>query len=160
MDWQNGSMKPGEPYASIRSYSTSQVGYYGTYVRVLTPAASTFVSADGHDTDPINDVEEVGSESGRNTFGNYLLMPPGPSDLSYQWTVPTVATQTGGVWTYLLTLQKQPAAAPEPLSVNFSLPAGATVVSTPRGAIVSGGSITVNANFTTDLQLQLQYRLP
>ena len=159
MDWQNDSMKAGEPYASIRSYSTSPDGYYGAYVRVLTPATSSLVSASGQATDPITDPEAVTAEAGRNAFGNYLLMAPGASNLTYQWSVPAVATQAGGLWTYQLTLQKQPAMSPEQLSVRVTLPPGTTVVSLPDGASEAGGVVTLSATFTQDMQLQIRYQL-
>ncbi|HEY5520203.1 MAG TPA: hypothetical protein VIK08_06060 [Candidatus Limnocylindrales bacterium] len=48
----------------------------------------------------ITNVESIGSEAGRNVFGNYLLMPPGTSTLGYRWATRGVATQAGGAWTY------------------------------------------------------------
>jgi Protein of unknown function (DUF4012) len=158
--WQNDALAPGEPYASIRSYSTSQDGYYGAYVRVLTPRSSTLASVSGHATDPITDVEAVTTEAGRNAFGNYLLMAPGGSDLTDAWSVPGVATQAGGTWTYQLTLQKQPAMSAEPLTLQVALPAGASLVSLPDGATEDGGVVSLSTSFTQDLQLQVRYRLP
>ena len=46
LDWQNNAMTPGEPYTSIRSYSTSTTGIYGAYLRVYMPSTSQLVSAD------------------------------------------------------------------------------------------------------------------
>ena len=40
LDWQNDAGKDGEPYRSLRSFSNNEEGWYGAYVRVLTPAGS------------------------------------------------------------------------------------------------------------------------
>ncbi len=161
LDWMNNAMDPGEPYASIRSYSTSTTGIYGAYVRVLTPGASQLLSASGMALDPVTAAESVAPEVGRNAFGNFLLMAPGPSDLTYQWATQAVATQaSNGEWTYTLTVQKQPGLRPMPLSVTVVPPEGATIDSVSAGATAAGGVVTLATTLTEDAQLQVRYRLP
>jgi hypothetical protein len=158
--WQNDSLMQGEPYESIRSYSTSKNGLYGAYLRVLGPATSQLLTAQGAGVDPVSQAEEMTSEAGRSVVGNYLLMAPGASSLDYSWTTPGLATQQGGTWTYRLTIQKQPGLRPMPVSVSVSLPPGAIVDWVSEGASADGSTITLSARPERDLQLEVRYRLP
>jgi hypothetical protein len=160
MDWQNNALTPGEPYASIREYSESKVGLYGAYLRVLTPATSALLSTFASGADPIDAAEEVSSDAGRNVFGNFLLIEPGTADLAYSWTTPGAAAQSGDVWTYSLTIQKQPGLRPMPLSVSVALPPGATVETISDGATAGDGRVTFETTLVEDAQLEVQYRLP
>jgi hypothetical protein len=159
MDWQNYTQKEGEPYASIRSYSTSTAGFYGAYVRVLTPANSELISATGVATDPIDGVEEVTTEAGRTAYGSFLLIGPGLANLDYEWTAPGAATQAGGDWTYVLTMQKQPGVMKLPVSVNIALPAGAQIISS-TGVTANAGQLTFTGELTEDLLIEVRYSLP
>ena len=160
LDWQNDSMQPGEPYESIRSFSTSRTGQYGAYLRVLTPATSSLMATDGVASMAVADAESVGIEAGRNVFGNYLLMNPGQSTLHYTWAVPGAATNAGGLWTYRLTLQKQPGVASVPTAVTVSLPAGAVVETLSAGTTAEDSVVTFDVGLETDAQLEMTYRLP
>jgi hypothetical protein len=156
--WQNDSMLPGEPYESIRAYSTSNAGLYGAYVRVLTPASTSLVATDGAAVNDFEGVEHLDVEAGRNVFGNYLLMGPGSSSLSYEWSTPGAATSTNGTWTYELTLQKQSGAAAVPTTVTITLPQGA-VVEAVAGARSVDGTVTLSTDLMTDERLKVSYRL-
>lgn len=158
--WQNDAAKPGEPYASLRSYSVSQEGNYGAYVRVLVPNGSRVLDATGNAGGAISGVESIDAEAGRTSLGNYLLMPPGPSSLSYRYTSATKATEADGAWTYRLTVQKQPGALPEPLSLAIALPDGAVVVKAPTGAKVDGGNVSFATTLQEDLDVAVTYTLP
>ena len=160
LSWQNDSMLPGEPYQSIRSYSTSTVGQYGAFVKVLTPATSSLLEANGAATVDVDGAELVQNEVGKNAFGNYLLMDPGQSSLHYRWSVPGAATQADGLWTYRLTLQKQPGVLAVPTSVSISLPEGATVELVGGAAWNSDGTITAETNMERDGLVVVSYRLP
>ena len=160
LDWQDNAMDPGPINEFLRSYSTSSVGIYGAYVRVYTPAPSELISTNGMASDPISAVESTTQEAGRNVFGNYLLIPPGAADLSYNWVTPGVATEGGGEWTYTLTIQKQSGLTPMPLSVTVTLPSGATITSTSLGATAADGTVVLATTLTQDAQLQVKYRLP
>jgi hypothetical protein len=160
LSWQNNSMLPGEPYESIRSYSTSRVGQYGAFVKVLTPATSSLLQADGSATVDVDGAELVQNEVGKNAFGNYLLMDPGPSSLHYRWSVPGAATQTDGLWTYRLTLQKQPGVSAVPTAVSVSLPEGAIVETVGGAALAADGTIVADTSLERDGLIVISYRLP
>jgi hypothetical protein len=159
LNWQNFSARPDPFYELIRQYSTSPAGLYGAYVRLLTPSSSQLVSASGNASNAIDDVEESSTAAGRNVFGNYLLMAPGKSDLTYAWMVPGAAKATDGEWSYHLTVQRQPGAVTVPVTIHVALPAGATVVST-TGAKADDGSVSMSATLDRDLSLDVRYRLP
>jgi uncharacterized protein DUF4012 len=160
MDWQNDSQMDGEPYASIRSFSTSTAGFYGSYVRVLTPVNSELVSATGAATDPVDDVEEVTTEAGRTAYGTFLLIGPGTANLTYDWTLAGAATRADdGTWTYVLTMQKQPGLKVLSASVKVVLPAGARIVSS-SGATAAEGQLTFTGELSEDLRVEVSYSLP
>ncbi|HEY5520180.1 MAG TPA: DUF4012 domain-containing protein [Candidatus Limnocylindrales bacterium] len=159
MQWQNSAMAEGSAFDLIRSYSTNKAGLYGAYVRLLTPSTSSLSAVAGEAMDSIDTVEETSTEAGRNVFGNYLLMGPGASTLRYDWTEPGAATASQSIWTYQLTVQRQPGAADIPVEVTVNLPDGAQIVSTTAGAF-TGHTITLNAKLDLDLSLEVSYRLP
>jgi hypothetical protein len=158
--WQNHALDPGEPFTSIREYSTSKQGLYGSYTRVLTPVASSLGYASGQGFDPIDSAESTATEAGRASFENYLLIGPQGANLAYGWTTPNVATLADGVWTYSLYVQRQPGLRPHSFSVALTLPAGAQIVGAPQGATVVEGKVTLAAMLDRDLQLQVRYTLP
>jgi hypothetical protein len=160
MTWQNDSMKPGEPYESIRSYANGEGGLYGCYIRLVTNGNTTLTSATGQALDPISDVETTEQEEGRNVVGNYLLIGPGNANMTYTWDSPGVATQQNGQWTYRLTIQRQPAIGPKNVSVQVSLPEGAAVTALPPGASANGNIVTFNTPLLSDQTLQIRYSLP
>jgi hypothetical protein len=164
--WENDAMKAGEPYASIREYSTSHDGLYGTYTRVVTNGSTDLLNAVGQASDPISGAETIDQELGRNVFGNYLLIDggtatqPGTANLTYEWTAPNAATQINGEWVYDLTIQRQPAIGPKAVTVNVTLPPGATVSSMSPGATADGGVVTFQTPLQTDQHLRIAYTLP
>jgi hypothetical protein len=164
--WENDAMKAGEPYASIRQYSTSHDGLYGTYTRVVTNGSTDLLNAVGQASDPISGAETIDQELGRNVFGNYLLIDggtaaqPGTANLTYEWTAPNAATETNGEWVYDLTIQRQPAIGPKSVTVNVTLPPGATVSSMSPGATADGGVVTFQTPLQTDQHLRIAYTLP
>jgi hypothetical protein len=160
LDWQNRAGEPGEPYASLRSFSISEEGWYGAYLRALTPEGSKLLSARGAVSQRIHGAERVGTEAGRTVFGNDLLMPPGPSKLTYRYRVPGAAVQRDGGWLYELVVQKQPGARPVPVTVEVVLPEGAAVTDLPEGATVDDGTVRLRADLDRDLELRIGYNLP
>jgi hypothetical protein len=158
MNWQNFAGNEGQLFDLIRSYSTNQAGLYGAYVRVLTPASSQLTTVSGMASDPIEEVEETSTEAGRNVFGNYLLMGPGASQLNYAWTVPGAATESGGIWTYELNLQRQPGASEVPVTVRVALPPDAQLVST-TGSKVDDQTVALVAKLDKDQSLEVRYKL-
>jgi hypothetical protein len=159
LDWDNRAGEVGEPYDSLREFSINQLGWYGAYVRVLTPADSELASAKGQDSGPIQGAELKEAEAGRSVFGNYLFMPPGASMMRYRWTVPGAAVQSEDGWLYELTVQKQPGARSLPLSIRVDLPDGATVSEASDGAIVEGQQVRYEADLSKDVELMIRYDL-
>jgi len=158
--WQNNAGTTGQPYDSLREFSTNKSGFYAAYVRALMPPTSQLISAQGNAADPIDAAEYQGTESGHAMAGNYLLMLPGPSTLTYEWATPAVATQApDGTWTYRLTVQKQPGLRPMPLSVTLSLPPGAQVGKVFGGAEQSDGIVTLDSTSVSDVDLEVTYRI-
>lgn len=160
LTWQNDGGRPGEPYESIRTYSTNIVGFYGAYVRVLAPEGSDLLEAEGTGYFPFSEVELVAPEAGHTSFANYLLMPPGESELRYAWRAPEVMLRDGDEWVYRLTIQKQPGMVREPVTVAVTVPEGAEVTVMPEGATMSGGTVTFRAALELDQVLEIGYRLP
>jgi hypothetical protein len=158
LNWQNDSAKAGEPYASLRSYSTSTTGFYGAYVRVLAPERSRLQKVSGGNLDPITGPEAVTSEANRTEFANYLLMPPGSTSLSYQWTAPYPASVEDGIGTYSLVIQKQPGMLPEPLILHIHVPAGNSITAASPNLVVSGNVATFTGSLTQDVTFAIQYR--
>ena len=156
--WQNDAGKDGEPYASLRKYSTNQDGIYGVYTRILTPAGSQVGDVQGQSMVPVSGPESSDAEAGRQTYGNFLLVPAGTATLDYQWQTPSLVETVDGQHLYRLTIQKQPGMGPEPLTVQIIVPDGATIVDESQGMVVSGGTATYNGTLTDDLQLSVRYK--
>ena len=160
LDWQNDAGKEGDRYQSLREFSDNEDGWYGAYIRVLVPTGGELVNARGESFLPIRDVDRVTEEAGRQSYGNYVLMEPGKSTLSYLWSVPEVAVPTDAGWEYRLVIQKQPGARPSPLTVRVDLPDGATVLETSEGAVIDGDRVRLEADLDRDLELVVRYELP
>jgi hypothetical protein len=47
-----------------------------------------------------------------------------------------------------------------PFSLTVTMPAGASVLSSPQGASVSNGSVTIETDLTNDLSFEVRYRTP
>ena len=160
LDWQNRAGEPGEPYASLRGFSISEEGWYGAYLRALTPEGSELLSVKGAASDRIRGAERVGTEAGRAVFGNDLLMPPGPSKLTYRYRVPGAAVETEDGWVYELVVQKQPGARPCPRHRRGDA-AGRCGRHRPSGGRhEDGGTVRVQADLASDLELRIGYDLP
>jgi hypothetical protein len=159
LDWDNRADEPGEPFESLRDYSNNEEGWYGAYLRLLVPTESELITANGEALDPIRGSTELADDAGRSVYGNYLLMPPGESTLSYLWTSPGVAAPIEDGWEYRLFVQKQPGARDEPWTFRVDLPAGAEVIEVPEGAEVRDGRVFHQAVLDQDLELVLRYRL-
>ena len=161
LDWQNRAGDEGDLYAALRSFSESDVGVYGAYLRTLVPLDSEIVRVRGEDAiQEIGATEYTGEESGRRSWGNSLLMTPGESTLTYLWTVPEVATMTDAGWEYRLVIQKQPGARTSPIKVRIELPAGATLLETSDGLRANGDRLLYEGELDTDLELRVLYELP
>ncbi len=160
LDWQNHAGDEGDLYQSLRDFSENQEGWYGAYVRTLVPTGSELVTARGKSVVDVTDAEYVEDESGRLSYGNYLLMAPGESKLTYLWTVPEAAVETTDGWEYRLVIQKQPGARTSPIKVRIELPAGATLLEASDGLQANGERLSYEGELDTDLELRVLYELP
>ena len=160
LDWENRAGDEGEPYQTLREASENEDGWYGAYTRILTPAGSELQTVRGEsEFGSIGWADREGEEAGRQSYGNYILMTPGESTLSYLWSVPGVAVETDEGWEYRLVIQKQPGARPFPASVRINLPDGATVVEASDGATVDGDRVRYEADLDSDIELRVLYQL-
>jgi hypothetical protein len=160
LEWLNRAGDAGEPYETLRAYSISDEGWYGSYLRVLTPEGSELRSTRGQASTRIKRAERVGTDAGRNVFGNDLLMPPGPSKLMYRYRVPGAAVETEDGWLYQLVVQKQPGARPVPLAVSVDLPEGAVISEVSDGAVVEGSQVRFETDLASDVELRVAYDVP
>ena len=127
---------------------------------LLVPTGSELQTVRGEtEFGSIGWADREGEEAGRQSYGNYLLMTPGESTLSYLWSVPSVAVETEAGWEYRLVIQKQPGARPFPTSVRINLPDGAAVVEATDGATVDGDRVRYEADLDKDIELRVLYQL-
>jgi hypothetical protein len=158
LDWRNDAGREGEPYAFLRGASLSPEGIYGTWTRVLVPATAELLEASGNAALPVSGVERVGSEAGRTSFGNYLMIRPGPADLTYRWQTPGVVTTEEDEQVYRLTIQKQPGMRSEPVSLRITLPDGASLLDASPGATIDGSSLGYAFDLMEDRVIEVRYR--
>lgn len=160
LDWRNEAGREGEPYASIRSFSTNKDGLYATYTRVLVPADSELLSASGEALAPIGGVARIEQEAGRTVFANYLMIPPGDAHLEYEWTTREgSAVEVDGAWLYRLVVQKQPGHRPESLHVTLRLPEGARLLEADERLTFSDGVGSLETTLLEDVVLDVRYTL-
>ena len=157
--WRNDAMGP--VGAQIRSWpntGTSTNGVMGDWAQVLVPDRSRLQSVSGGSFSRITGAEQIASIAGRTSFGNYLYLPPGTTQLTYAWISPYAAdvNATGG--TYVLTVQKQPGTVADPLSVRIAVPSGAVIVGASPGLSVLGNVATLQTTLRQDLQVFVRYR--
>ncbi len=92
LTYHNDAGKAGEPYASLREWSTNPDGTYATYTRVLAAPQSQILDVTGGSLVPLTAPETISEEAGRTVFANYIVVPPGNTPLSYRWVSPYAAT--------------------------------------------------------------------
>ena len=107
---------------------------------------------------PLTAPETVSEEAGRTVFGNYMVVPPGDTSLSYRWISPYAATITNGEGAYTLTIQKQPGMRPEPLTLRIHVPVGARITALSGGLRIRDGVATLSTTLTRDLQVAIRFR--
>ena len=158
--WQNEIETPAAaPYRALPD--VGQLREMGMYFRLLVPERSRIQKVSGGTLQALTAPSDVGDEAGRTVFANYLRIPPGPAHLRYNWISP-YASDLGqdGVFTYYLTIQKQPGLLPGPVSLTINLPRGATVLDQSAGMALRGLTLTATATLDRDLTVAVRYRLP
>ena len=148
-------MGSSEPQLTLRLHDASPI--LGLYFRLLVPERSRIESVSGGRVVPVSNVESIETEAGRTVFGNYLMIPPGSATLTYAWVSPYSAAQSDAVWTYRLTVQKQPGTRQEPIDIQISVPQGMTIVEASPELAVDGSTARMTDMLTRDVQLTLRY---
>ncbi len=99
------------------NYSDLQQGCYWDYVRVVVPAGAQLVRSAG-----VFDVKTEEVSPGRVAFGGYFVLPRGQTNtVRFDYRLPPV---TQAESQYSLRWEKQPGAAPMPVTVSVILPSG------------------------------------
>lgn len=157
--WANRiETEDGRPYRelpTLEKYTT-----LGMYFRLYVPERSRVMEVSGGTTTPLTAPADVADESGRMVIANYFRIPPGSARLSYRWTSPYPAEEgEDGIFSYRLTIQKQPGLRSGPLALRITVPAGSTIVGSSPGLTVVGDAATVGVTFDRDIVVVVQYRL-
>jgi hypothetical protein len=59
-----------------------------------------------------------------------------------------------------LKVQKQPGTLAVPITIRIQLPANASVIQPPAGAVVEGKTILLQTDLRIDLEIELLYQTP
>lgn len=135
------------------SYQEMTEQCYWNYVRVLCPAGSRLVSAEGSE-EPVT----AGSEEGKSKFATLLVVPPGEQRvLRLTYDLPAEAlplTSDGGA--YRLLVQKQAGTQAPALQISVSLPEGLEA-SLQEPWAVDGNRYWVSEPLSRDRDYALQW---
>ncbi len=156
LSWNNDALGP--LGAQVRSWGTSTNGVMGNWAQVLVPDRSRLQTVSGGSFSRITGPEQIGSVAGRTSFGNYLFLPPGKTQLTYAWISPYAADADAQGGTYVLTVQKQPGTIADPLSLRIAVPPGAVIVDASPDLSVVGGVATLQTTLRQDVQVFVRYR--
>jgi hypothetical protein len=132
-------------------------GLYGGYLRLFTKAPSRLldVAIDGASAG----AEEIGSENGKTVFGRFFGLPKGAQrEVAFRYVTPGVAELGDRTARYRLFIQKQPGTGAVPLSLRFSLPENAKLVSIDLdGKRLEGSSLELQTDLSRDREIVLTY---
>ena len=160
LKWTNAVMTSavGAELRALPATGTSTNGVMGDWVQVLTPDRSRLQSVSGGSFSPITDAEEIGAVAGRTSFGNYLFLPPGTTNLAYSWISPYPVDTSADGGTYSLLIQKQPGTVADPLTVTVTAPPGAVIVSATSGMVATGPTAVLHTTLAQDVRVVVEYR--
>jgi hypothetical protein len=161
--------KPGPDYGT-GTYEDLMTRCYWSYLRLYTRPGTVLTGAATNPTpgawlltgeDEPGTVVTATAEAGTQTFGTLVVVPFGATLFtSFDYTLAPGAVRTDGAdWVYDLRVQKQAGTGAVPLRLEIRLPAGATVVSGPRGGELANGVWVWNTNLQRDVELTLRYRV-
>ena len=132
-------------------------GLYGGYLRLFTkhPSRLLDVAIDGESAG----AEEIGEESGKTVFGRFFGLPKGAKrEVAFRYVTPGIAELGDSTARYRLFIQKQPGTGDVPLSLRFSLPEGAELVSVDLdGERLPGSGLEVQTDLSRDREIVLVY---
>ena len=133
-------------------------GLYGGYLRLFTrqPSRLLDIAIDGASAG----AEEIGAESGKTVFGRFFSLPKGATrEVAFHYVTPGVAEMGDTSARYRLFIQKQPGTGAVPLTLHFSLPEKAKLVSLDLdGKRVDGDGLELQTDLSRDREIVLTYR--
>jgi len=157
--WHNAIESPAAaPYRALPDVGASRD--LGMYFRLLVPERSVLTRVGGGSRPALTAPADIDEEAGRTAFANYLRVPPGDTTVRYAWTSPYAADLgADGVFTYYLTVQRQPGLLAGPIAISIALPPGATVVDSSAGLGLHGGTLSASVPLDRDLVVAVRYRI-
>ena len=147
---------------------------YWNYLRVYTPKGTFLLDATPQSIpadwmirkkSPRTRVDVLDEElDGAQGFGMLQVVPASDSlTTRFQFLLPADVIQAGpenGQWLYRLRVQKQPGTQAVPITIRIQLPAHASVIQVPDGAVVDGNSVLLQTDLRVDLEIEVLYQTP
>ncbi|MBI5944318.1 MAG: DUF4012 domain-containing protein [Chloroflexi bacterium] len=146
-----------------------------TYLRIYNPAGTELRSATPQaipaeqtlreiavpaEVDQLNDEDIPGVQ----VFGALVVIPQNKTvEISFDLILPnSVVTYDAmkDLWTYRLTVQKQPGTVSIPITIKILLPSGADVTSAPSGFRQEQQGWVITMNLQRDIHLEFVFRVP
>ncbi len=101
---------------------------------------------------------------GIQAFGTIQVVPAGQSlSVSFQFDLPTGVIEAQlepGLFSYRLTVQKQPGTLAVPFTFRIHLANNMSVQDLPGGAILEDNNILIQTDLRRDLEIEILYRVP
>lgn len=147
---------------------------YWDYMRVYVPQGARLLSATpetipdawmimNQHVPPRVDVLDEGLQ-GLQSFGTMIVVPGGQTvNTGLRFALPAgriLSQNVNHVFTYQLTIRKQPGTLDIPLTVRIHLPSNATLESGSPDWIVDGEDILIQTNLKVDAHLKIDFSLP
>lgn len=153
-------------------YEHNMARCYWNYVRLVVPAEAVLLSGPALVVDSrfllrgistTGQLERERLPHHKTSWGQLFLLAPAESLwLEYEYRLPagTAVSNDGTQWTYALYLQKQPGTLAPPITIELTLPAGATLqASEPTPHKQQGHTLTYELTGERDLSLRVSYDL-
>ena len=125
------------------------------------PSDATHIHGPGNLLTLGNNTPSQTNEFGMTVIQGLVLLDLGNQmSVSYTWTVPHAAVQTGGSgWLYQYAIQKQAGMISRPIDVTLTLPSCAHVYGKLQGFTTptAGSAVYKQPDLTSDTTLSLQY---
>lgn len=131
---------------------------YNNLLQVYIPVGSIV----GATTGAINQLQEVDYATHTLLTGEMTVQYDSSERVQFSYTSPNVIESIGDYQRYRLLIQKQPGMQPELVSIQITLPVGATLVSTTPETVANYSLDRQILEFrfaqTTDIELEIVYR--
>jgi hypothetical protein len=145
---------------------------YWTYLRIYSPMGADLIAATPRSVpvgrtlrgEPVPArTDRLGNEDipGVEVFGTLVVVPMGETlSTDFQLSLPVSVVQKDPqtqVWTYRLTVQKQPGTVAVPLTLRLLLPQGMQVTSASHVLHAEQDKWTLNTDLRTDLEFEIVF---